>query len=460
MDTFAWAFAQFGRAPLPDLRLKRRLVETAARIRQNPCGTLPRAIADHAALKGAYRLLNHPEVTHERIMAPHVLRTREACTQAGAYLLIEDTTALSFTHRDAMSGMGPLTGEGTQGLLVHTCLAARIEQWNAGSPEVTLAGVFDQQWWAREVPQGTRAQRKKARRKKAPSSGPLESDRWGRALFHSGGPPPGAQWTLVADRECDIFAVMAKARAVGADWIIRVAQARNTPSGKDVFESPVLGTYTIALRARPGVAAREAHVQLRATVQDLRPPAHLRASHEDLVTGLVEVREDNPPEGIEGLHWLLYSSWPCGDIEQARRVCDGYACRWLIEEYHKALKTGTHIEDSQLSTAQGIGALLGIHAVMASELLQLKLLANARPDEAVDQTVVSSPCLCVLDARYGRPPQGWTNRIVMNTIARMGGYIGRKNDGPPGWLSIWRGWLRLMLMTEGYLLAMESKSCG
>lgn len=29
-----------------------------------------------------------------------------------------------------------------------------------------------------------------------------------------------------------------------------------------------------------------------------------------------------------------------------------YACRWLVEEYHKALKGGTNIEDSQLSSAE------------------------------------------------------------------------------------------------------------
>jgi hypothetical protein len=37
----------------------------------------------------------------------------------------------------------------------------------------------------------------------------------------------------------------------------------------------------------------------------------------------------------------------------------------------------------------------------------------------------------------------------------MGGYLGRKHDGPPGWLSIWRGWLRLKVMTEGYVLAQQ-----
>lgn len=466
MDAFTWAHQQFWDSPLPDLRLNRRLVEIAACVRQNPCGTLPRSVANLAALKGAYRLLNHPEVSHQQILHAHVERTREACRQPGAYLLIEDTTALSFTQRATMAGMGILTHEGTQGLWVHTCLGMRIEQWAPrGHPEVTVAGVFGQDCWARPAPQGTRKQRKKTKRKTAEGSAvALESERWGRALRESGGPPQGTQWTLVADRECDIFEVLAQAKGFGADWIIRVAQARNTVTNEDVFEAiaqtAALTTYTITLRARPGVPARTAQVELRAAVRTLRPPAGQRARLEPLETGLVEVREIHPPEGVEPIHWLLFSSWPCSTIEQARQVCEGYSSRWLIEEYHKALKTGTSIEDSQLATAHGVEALLGIHAVVAAELLQLKLVANARPDEPITETTLPSESLHVLEMQYGRPAKGWTNRTLMDTIARMGGYLGRKSDGPPGWLSIWRGWLRLSIMTDGYLLAIGNQKCG
>jgi hypothetical protein len=34
-------------------------------------------------------------------------------------------------------------------------------------------------------------------------------------------------------------------------------------------------------------------------------------------------------------------------------------------------------------------------------------------------------------------------------VARLGGFIGRKSDGMPGWQTIWRGWQRLMWMSEG-----------
>lgn len=35
-------------------------------------------------------------------------------------------------------------------------------------------------------------------------------------------------------------------------------------------------------------------------------------------------------------------------------------------------------------------------------------------------------------------------------IAKLGGYIGRNSDLPPGIMTIWRGWTRLMNMLEDY----------
>lgn len=463
MDAYGWAHEQFWGATLPDVRLRRRLVEIASCIRANPCGTLPRAIPDAMALKGAYRLFRHSKVTHQRLLEPHVTCTRAACRQPGEYLLIEDTTSLSFTQRGEVAGMGPLTSEGSQGLLAHTCLAARIEHWSAqGEPEVTLAGVFGQECWTREKPQGTRAERKKAKRKK---TGPCESARWGRAIFQAPRPPAEARWSLLADRECDIFDVLVRCFGHGVGWVVRVAYPRKTaPSAASVFETaalaPLLGGFMLPLRARPGVAARQAHLEVRAIATVLCPPGDRPADAAPLPTGLVEVREIDPPEGVSPVHWLLFTSWPCATFAQARRVVGAYACRWLIEEYHKALKTGTGIEDSQLSTESRIEALLAIHTVVAADLLQLKLLARTRPDEAIDEHFLPPEALTILEARGGRPSSGWTNATLLIAIARMGGYLARKHDGPPGWLSIWHGMIRLMLMTDGYLLAIGRESYG
>lgn len=464
MDAMTWAHNEFWGARVPDRRLLRRLVEVAACIRENPCGTLPRAIRSVAAVKGAYRLLRHPAVTHAGIMEAHIEKTRAACGKPGDYLLIEDTTALSFSKRGPIAGMGPLTHDYSQGLSVHTCLAVRVEGWSETfAPEALLQGVFGQECWARQPPEGTKEERKKAKRKKVAAPAPsLESDRWARALRERGGPPAGAAWTYVADRESDIFEVIEHCQRQGADWIVRASQPRKTATGESVFDAaasaPVLGTYTIALRSRPRKPARTATVEVRACTVSLCAP---RRGAARVTTALVEVKEIDPPKSLgEPLHWLLLSSWPCDDLEHARRITGAYSSRWLIEEYHKALKTGTKIEESQLTTARGIEALLAIHSVIAVDLLQLKLLARTRPDDPV-RDGWGTPCmLSVLETQHRRPPHGWTHATLLSAVAQWGGYLARKNDGPPGWLSIWRGWLRLSFMAEGYRMALEQKTYG
>lgn len=43
--------------------------------------------------------------------------------------------------------------------------------------------------------------------------------------------------------------------------------------------------------------------------------------------------------------------------------------------------------------------------------------------------------------------------VDMMTGAILGGYQNRSCDGPPGWITLWRGYQRLMALLEGDLLA-------
>ena len=40
------------------------------------------------------------------------------------------------------------------------------------------------------------------------------------------------------------------------------------------------------------------------------------------------------------------------------------------------------------------------------------------------------------------------------SIAKLGGYLARGKDGPPGTLVLWRGWKRLMDLAEGWSMAL------
>jgi hypothetical protein len=98
-------------------------------------------------------------------------------------------------------------------------------------------------------------------------------------------------------------------------------------------------------------------------------------------------------------------------------------------------------------------------AVAAVRRLNRKLLATTHPDETVVMEELGPETWLILAATFGRPQAGWTNRLLLRCIARLGGFIGGKSDGEAGGITIWRGWQRLLPMVQDFNLA-QGEKCG
>ena len=145
-----WAQTEWGGAELGDARRTARVVKMATALAQSPGGTLPDPISNWAELKAAYRLLNNPEITFERLLQSHWTRTQLACAARGEYLLIEDTTELDYTGHESVQGLGRIGNDGGRGFFLHTTLAARVERCSAeGEPVLNVQGLFWQQLMTR-----------------------------------------------------------------------------------------------------------------------------------------------------------------------------------------------------------------------------------------------------------------------------------------------------------------------
>jgi hypothetical protein len=240
------------------------------------------------------------------------------------------------------------------------------------------------------------------------------------------------------------------------DFIIRSHQDRRLADAAGrllaaVDRAAVLGRTNVDLRARPGQAARVAVVELRATSVDLDGPWRPGGWQKPLPgVWALEVREVDPPAEVPApLRWLLLTSLPCPTKAQALRVVGRYSARWWIEEYHKALKSGTGVETSQMECATRLTGLIAILSLVAVRLLSTKLLARSQPDGGQAAARIGPELLALLERKQGAPPGGWTNRNLLRAVARLGGFIGRNSDGEPGWKNIWRGWQRLLWMAQG-----------
>jgi Transposase DNA-binding/Transposase Tn5 dimerisation domain/Transposase DDE domain len=461
LEPLPWAQLHFDAAVLGDPRRNRRLVKVAGQLASDPAASLPTQTASWADLKGAYRLFDAPQVTFAAVATPHWLQTR-AC-DPGRYLILADTTEIDFGWNRQADGLGPVGNGGGRGFLLHSGLLVAA----GGAAVFGLAGQVLHYRSATKTLHETRRQRLQRTR---------ESDVWGQLIDAVGPPPAGVDWLYVMDRGGDNFEVWVHAQQQRVGWIGRAAQthrnvedaAGNQMPLKTFLKTlPVGGQKTLKLRARPGQAARTATLELRWGTVTMLPPklrsAWLKQSGVTAVQQqVVWVREVEAPAGIKPLEWILYTSLAVTTLAEAETVVDSYEQRWQIEEWHKALKSGCQVEGRQLQTAARLEPLLGVLGVVAVRLLQLKGLARTEPERPA-ATVVPPKYVAALwkvrRLRAERPP---TVREFFRQLAMLGGFLGRKGDGEPGWITLWRGWEKLHGMLQGAaLLADQSdEPCG
>ena len=161
------------------------------------------------------------------------------------------------------------------------------------------------------------------------------------------------------------------------------------------------------------------------------------------------------------IEWTLLTNERVETFEEALRVTGWYERRWVVEEFHKAQKTGCRIEDMQFTTTERLEPAIALQSVVAVTLLNLR--EASRRDDAKTRradTLVSSEYVEVLSLkRYDQVRHDLTVHEFFLALARLGGHQNRKCDGPPGWLVLWRGWMKLQDMLDGYLAA-QRRICG
>jgi hypothetical protein len=149
----------------------------------------------------------------------------------------------------------------------------------------------------------------------------------------------------------------------------------------------------------------------------------------------------------------LLCDQPVTDFAQALTCARQYASRWLIEDFHKALKTGLGAEKLQLQTAARLFAAVALLSVVALALVDLREKSRLEPDLPAEAAGLTATELRVLRHQSRRPLD--TVRAVYLALAALGGHLGRKGDGPPGWQTLWLGRRSLRLLVEGVNMAAQ-----
>jgi hypothetical protein len=462
MDAQVWAKEQFGQCDLKDKRRTQRLTELAARVLCHPSGSLPEQTTDMADLKAAYRLFGCEDVNFEAIAGPHWEQTRQR--PPGTYLVLDDTTELDFGIRRAIRGMGRTGNGGGWGFLLHSALVVSAE----GEEIIGLAGQKIRYRKPKPKKENTTQRLKRDR----------ESELWGQVVDRVGPPGEGVHWVHVMDRGADNFEVYCHCREQHADWVVRVTQkGRNVivgdgttmPLSKHLKSLPLAGAYELQLRAhgaqparghrkkRVAQPARTAKLEVRIGALHMPFPNHKspylkRLSPSPIAMWVVHAVEVDAPKDAEPVEWILLTSLPVGSFKDAWRILGYYEKRWLIEEWHKALKTGCRVECRQLKSKEGLERITALLSVVAVRLLQLKSAARTNPDRPAGQVVPLSWIKMLVAARKRLKNATVATMTIgefYRELAKLGGFLGRKLDGEPGWITIWRGWQKLYLLVRG-----------
>lgn len=446
----SWAQELRGRS-LGDARRLGRLRRLVIALAAHAEARLGEALEGWAALKGAYRFFSTRAITPDGILATALPACQARCAAAGTVLIVQDTTALDYSTHPLTAGLGHI-GRGTHhGLLVHTALAV--------STAALPCGVLAQERWARP----RRPAQTAATRRTRPLA-EKESARWLRVETASlAARPPGVAAITVADREADCFPLFAAPRPAQADLLIRATHPRRVAEAEGTLwaaaaAAPVQGEQGGTLRRSDERPARTAQCTVRVRPVTLLPPQNQRAGERwssPMVLTAILVQEGSPPAGTTPLCWLLLTTRAVPDLATAQELITWYSYRWLIERYHFVLKSGCRVEALQLQTAARLENALAVYCLVAWRILWLTDLARAQPEAPCTVALSDAEwqALCCRLQQTATPPATPPSLgEALRAIARLGGFLGRRRDGEPGLLTVWRGLTRLHDLAQDFRL--------
>lgn len=436
---------------LGDVRRNRRFHAVVDTLLAGAGAPLPALFPD-AAYDACLRLFNAPQATHANILAAHqiaVLQRLEPLTTP--VLLLHDATLLDFSgHASLHDDTGPIGNGGGRGWVAHQSLAV-------DPVHRTVYGLVSQILLTppKSNPEESVAQRR-ARKDR-------HTRLWSQALDEIGPAPATATWIDIMDRGADTFEVLWELTHRRRQFIVRSRHNRALGGGRTdevareklhdrVRSLPALSTWTLEIAGRSGRPPRRAQLAASSTTAVLRPPHVQKGEYprESLSITLVRVWETDPPAGVVPLEWFLLTNRPATMAAQVREVADFYACRMQIEEFHKAQKTGAAIEGCQFRTGKKMQAFVAVVSVVSVVLLNLRLAGREGAGGELPATsVVPKSWVRLLERIKVRRKPLESVRDFWVHVAWLGGYMkDRPERNPPGWQTLWRGWVKFQLLLQ------------
>jgi hypothetical protein len=465
--TDAWFDVEVAGCSLADKRLNKRLRKLLAQIGSAMGQSIPVVCQDWTNVKAAYRFFSNDRVSEADILAGHFQSTHDrTAASARPVLVLHDTTEFSYQREkpeaigitkainSGRDKAGRLRSHTVCGILMHSSLAVTTEGLPLG-----LAAV---KFWTRKKFKGTAALKKKINPTRVPIE-KKESVRWLENLRQSTDLLGDAgRCVHIGDRESDIYELFCTAQEVGTHFLVRTCVDRLAGDGDhtiadEMDEVAVKGLHRIEVRDNNG-DPDEAILEIRYRRIQVLPPIGKQKRYPALTLTVIHAEERGTPKSRKKIEWKLITDLPVQSRKDAIEKLEWYALRWKIEVFHKILKSGCRAEEAKLRTAQRLANLIAVYCILSWRVFWMTMLNRSSP--------AASPALALNEAEIGlldhlvkdrdqKPLRRRTLSHYLIKIARLGGYLARANDPPPGNTVMWRGMSRLTDIALGATIGVK-----
>lgn len=462
IDPDSWALKEFGSINLGDKRLNNRLVKLADDFSKHPDFSINQSSKDWHAAKAAYRFFQNDKVTEKEILQPHFENTAERCKKQNYIIIAQDTSVIGLSHHPKTKGLGSIGGHPNpispvKGLYMHSALAM--------TPNGMPLGLLSNTFWSREKVRD----KSKKRIDHLIHTEDKESFKWMNALEESNELLKSETKSItVCDRECDIFDFYLSAIDMETDVVVRLHGERQIGTRQEPVllaeKLKITSGYKKTIKIKVPIENkgakdnskatkfREAELEIKSLPITLTPSRkQTQIVKEQINLHAVEAKELNPPEGLEVAHWVLLTTLEVNSFEESLMIVKCYSMRWKIENYFRVLKSGCTIEDARLGDASRMINYIALNSVIAWRIFWMTFIARTDPKLSCEIALTESEwqaLYCYYREKSKVPKKPPSINDAITWLARLGGFLARKNDGDPGPTYLWRGWSRLQDMAN------------
>jgi len=453
--TKTWIDQECSGCQFGDVRLQKRFRKLVEQISEGVGNSIPLACQDWANTKAAYRFFSNERVGEAEILQGHFEATTKRFKAVdGKILILHDTSEFVY-KRDSESPVGIICRPSyakesrhpdqhtVRGILMHSSLAVTQDGLPLG-----LAAI---KFWTRSQFKGCNALKRKINPTRIPIE-EKESYRWLENIRQSVDlfQEPD-RCVHIGDRESDIFELFSLSEELGTRFLVRTCVDRLAEDGKRTVQakmanSKVRGIHRVDVSDRKGGVVT-VDLEVRYERITVLPPVGKSALYPELSLTVIHAVEKGSPKGREKIVWKLLTNLPVTTFDDAVEKLEWYALRWKIETFHKVLKSGCKAEESKLKTSERLTNLVALLCVVSWRIFWLTMINRCDPEAPAKCALSSLECdildQLVLNKSESSRRLDKAVSVYVTKLARLGGYLARAGDPPPGNMVVWRGMSRL-----------------